>query len=172
MSLNALNTMAVEDMDSIPPRKIQLVCEKPIALPAVYPRNIMPQTMITVENMAEAPTLISFLNEKSSPMANRRKITPISAHILILAWSETVGNREMEGPAIIPATIYPTMTGCPSHLKMTVMIPAIIKIVARSDIKGATSDIGVTFYMDNSLRTRIRFLSMGLSFLIALLNGT
>ena len=27
MSLNALNTMAVEDMDSIPPRKIQLVCE-------------------------------------------------------------------------------------------------------------------------------------------------
>ena len=80
MSLNALNTMAVEDMDSIPPRKIQLVCEKPIALPAVYPRNIMPQTMITVENMAEAPTLISFLNEKSSPMANRRKITPISAH--------------------------------------------------------------------------------------------
>ena len=78
----------------------------------------------------------------------------------------------MEGPAIIPATIYPTMTGCPSHLKMTVMIPAIIKIVARSDIKGATSDIGVTFYMDNSLRTRIRFLSMGLSFLIAWSKGT
>ena len=103
---------------------------------------------------------------------NKKKLSSNSADFLILAWSETVGNREMEGPDIIPATIYPTMTGCPSHLKMTVMIPAIVKIVARSDIKGATSDIGVTFYMVNSLRTRIRFLSMGLSFLIAWSKGT
>ena len=35
MSLKALNTMAVDDMDNIPPRKILLMWENPIAFPAV-----------------------------------------------------------------------------------------------------------------------------------------
>ena len=35
ISLKALNTMAVDDMDNIPPRKILLMWENPIAFPAV-----------------------------------------------------------------------------------------------------------------------------------------
>ena len=33
--IEALNTMAVDDMDNIPPRKILLMWENPIAFPAV-----------------------------------------------------------------------------------------------------------------------------------------
>ena len=56
---------------------------------------------------AVPPTFINFLKLKSSPKANNRKITPISAQIRILSTSVTVGICSMEGPASIPATIYP-----------------------------------------------------------------
>ena len=45
------------------------------------------------------------------------------------------------GPAIIPATIYPKTTGCFNHLKTNVIIPAAINITARSEIRGAISDM-------------------------------
>ena len=40
---------------------------------------------------AVPPTVINFLKENSNPMANKRNITPMSAHIFILAGSDTVG---------------------------------------------------------------------------------
>ena len=105
MSLKALKTIAVEDMDSIPPKNMQLICENPIRFPAVYPRNIIPHTMVKVAITALNPTFSNFLKEKSSPMANKRKMTPISAQILILAVSETVGKKLSAGPVNKPATI-------------------------------------------------------------------
>ena len=51
----------------------------------------MPHTIVTVATIAVMPTFINFLNEKSSPIANSRKMTPMSAHILILAGSKQSG---------------------------------------------------------------------------------
>ena len=46
-----------------------------------------------------------------------------------------------DGHSIIPATIYPKTTGCFNHLKTNVIIPAAINITARSEIRGAISDM-------------------------------
>ena len=144
-SSNDLKTTAVDDIDSIPPRKMLVMCENPIRFPAVYPRNIIPDTITTAATTAVLPTLISLRKENSRPIANSRNITPMSAHILMFAVSATVGRNGTAGPARIPATIYPSTTGCFSHLNNTVTTPAAIKITAKSEIKGATSDISSNF---------------------------
>ena len=91
MSSKALKIIVVDDMDSIPPRKRLFMCPQPSASPAEYPNIIIAPTIVRALIMAVPPTFISFLKLKSSPKANRRKITPISAHIWIFAESVTIG---------------------------------------------------------------------------------
>ena len=106
MSSNALKIIVVEDIDNIPPRKRLFICPQPCDKPVIS------RCHHTCNNgygstTAVPPTFINFLKLKSSPKANNRKITPISAQIRILSTSVTVGICSMEGPASIPATIYP-----------------------------------------------------------------
>ena len=101
MSSKALKTIAVDDIESIPPRKMLLMWEKPSDMPVPYPTNIIPATIVT----AVPPTLSSLRNENSSPMAKSRKMTPMSAHTRMLDASETVGMNDTEGPASTPATM-------------------------------------------------------------------
>ena len=105
MSSKALKTIAVDDIESIPPRKMLLMCEKPSDMPVPYPTNIIPATIVTAAVTAVPPTLSSLRNENSSPMAKSRKMTPMSAHTRMLDASETVGMNDTEGPASTPATM-------------------------------------------------------------------
>lgn len=97
MSSKALKTIAVDDIESIPPRKMLLMWEKPSDMPVPYPTNIIPATIVTAAVTAVPPTLSSLRNENSSPMAKSRKMTPMSAHTRMLDASETVGMNDTEG---------------------------------------------------------------------------
>ena len=92
-------------MESIPPKKRDVMCPQPNAKPVAYPTNIMPATMVTAPVTAVPPTLTNFLKLKSSPNVNRRKMTPISDHVLMLLESITLGVNGHAGPLMIPATI-------------------------------------------------------------------
>ena len=105
MSSKALKTIAVDDIESIPPRKMLLMWEKPSDMPVPSPTNIIPATIVTAAVTAVPPTLSSLRNENSSPMAKSRKMTPMSAHTRMLDASETVGMNDTEGPASTPATM-------------------------------------------------------------------
>ena len=78
---------------------------------------------------------------------------PMSPHILMFAGSETVGRKDTCGPAMMPATIYPRMTGCLIQRKRIVTNPAIINIKARSEIRGEMSDMGLApfFRFENQI---------------------
>ena len=65
----------------------------------------MPVTMTAAAMTAVPPTPSSLRNENSSPMANSRKMTPMSAQILMLAGSVTEGTHGTAGPATSPATM-------------------------------------------------------------------
>ena len=134
MSSNALKIIVVEDIDNIPPRKRLFICPQPSDKPVIYPAVIIPITTVMAPMTAVPPTFINFLKLKSSPKANNRKITPISAQIRILSTSVTVGICSMEGPASIPATIYPNTTGRFNFLNNRVTNPADMSMTARSDI--------------------------------------
>ena len=73
--------MVVDDMASMPPRKMQSILAHPKACPTMMPSIIIQNTMVHVAMIGEAPIFRIFLNEKSSPKENRRNITPMSAHV-------------------------------------------------------------------------------------------
>ena len=81
--------MVVELMASMPPRKMQSICRQPNILPAEKPISIIQKMMVQAAMTGAAPILIIFLNEKSSPRENKRKITPMSAHVFTSALSIT-----------------------------------------------------------------------------------
>ena len=68
-------------------------------------------------------------------------MTPISAQIWILSIFETVGICLIEGPAKIPATIYPSTTGCFNFLNNKVINPAEINMTAKSDMSDGICDM-------------------------------
>ena len=76
-SLKALMMMVVDDMESMPPRKRQLMLEKPSTWPMQKPAHIMPITMISAVTTAEPPALMSFLKLNSSPRLKSRTMIPI-----------------------------------------------------------------------------------------------
>lgn len=82
------------------------------------------------------PLLMSFLKLNSNPMPKSRNMTPISPQMLMLSVLDTVGKKLTYGPAKKPAMMYPSTTGCLSHLKTMVTIPATINKNARSLIIG------------------------------------
>ena len=81
--------MVVDDMASIPPRKMQSILPQPNNCPTIMPSIIIQKMMAMADIMGEAPILRIFLNEKSKPNENSRNITPMSAHRCILAMSAT-----------------------------------------------------------------------------------
>jgi hypothetical protein len=105
------------------------------------PISDMHTMMLQAAITAALPALTSFLKLNSNPSANNRNMTPISDHVCMLAVSMTDGVYEKCGLARKPATIYPSTSGCLSHLKMRVMTPAQIKMSARSLMRGFSSDI-------------------------------
>ena len=72
--------MVVDDMASIPPRKIQSIFGQENRCPTIMPSIDMQKMMVMVEMIGDAPIFRIFLNEKSSPSENSRNITPMSAH--------------------------------------------------------------------------------------------
>ena len=83
---------------------------------------------------AEPPTFISFLKLNSNPRLKRRKITPISASVLILVISTTEGKILKLGLTRNPAIIYPKTSGCFIFLKIRTTNAATININAKSSI--------------------------------------
>ena len=95
----------------------------------------MKNIMEHVEIIGEIPVFMIFLNEKSNPNENKRNITPMSPHILMLVLSTTDMIYGMCGLTIKPATTYPSTNGCFSFLKTMVTTPATTRMRARSFIK-------------------------------------
>ena len=71
--------MVVDDIASIPPRKMQSILLQWKACPTQTPSIAIQKMMVQVEMMGEAPMRRIFLNEKSRPSENRVNITPMSA---------------------------------------------------------------------------------------------
>ncbi len=133
--------MVVELMQIIPPRNSASILLQPKAEPTRKPRMIIPKMMVSVAMMAGPPTFTIFLKLNSSPRAKSRKMTPISDHTWMLAASITDGVRGKWGLAIKPATRYPSTRGCFNFLKTSVIMPAEMRISARSAMSGASSFI-------------------------------
>ena len=81
--------MVVDDMASMPPRNTQSMRAHPKRWPTTVPANIMQRMMVMAAIMGAMPILSIFLNEKSRPRENSRKMTPMSAHICTSALSIT-----------------------------------------------------------------------------------
>ena len=90
-SSKALMIIVVDDMDNIPPRKMEFIVPHPNNCPTRKPMSNILTTSVVAVIKAVEPTFMSFLKLNSSPSAKSKKITPISAHILIFSISPTVG---------------------------------------------------------------------------------
>ena len=75
----------VDDMEIIPPRKMQSILLHPMSVPTPAPVRIIIVITVTAIVKALPPTVASFLKLKSRPRPNIRNIMPISAHITISA---------------------------------------------------------------------------------------
>ena len=95
----------MELIANIPPRKTQFICDHPKALPTRIPSNIIEKTMLHAAMTGAIPIFRIFLNEKSSPSANRRNKTPMSAHVWMFSLSTTEAKYGMCGDTRNPATI-------------------------------------------------------------------
>lgn len=97
--------MVVDDMAIIPPRKRQSILCQPKQNPIPKPNKIMKNMIVHAATIADPPTFMIFLGLNSRPKANKRKITPISAHVLTSDASVTLAMYGMWGPVRKPATI-------------------------------------------------------------------
>ena len=81
--------MVVDDMASMPPRKMQSILGHSKMRPTQTPSIDMQKMMLMADMMGDAPIFTIFLNEKSRPSENSRNITPMSAHSWIFSVSAT-----------------------------------------------------------------------------------
>ncbi len=100
-----MKIMVVDDMANMPPKNRLFILDHPKAWPAMEPIPIMQNMMVQAAINGELPIFSIFLKLNSSPNVNIRKITPMSAQVLILAGSETDGVKLKCGPQMKPATI-------------------------------------------------------------------
>ena len=135
--------IVVEDIESIPPRKMLSIIVHPSADPVTMPTMNIPTQFVPAVISAALPTFSNFLKLNSNPRLNSRKMMPISDHWSTLSTLVTVGNRPRWGPTRNPATIYPRISGCFSHFEIIVNNPAEIRISARSFTKFSSSDISI-----------------------------
>ena len=80
-SSKALMMMVVDDMDSMPPRKILSMVPQPMSCPTAKPMASMPPTSTSAVMMAVPPTLASLWRLNSRPRQNIRMMMPISLHV-------------------------------------------------------------------------------------------
>ena len=94
----------MDDIDSMPPRKILSMTPQPMTRPSSAPTPIIPIMPINAVMNALLPTDISFLKLNSNPTANIMKMIPISDQTSTSATSVTVGKMCRCGPTRKPAT--------------------------------------------------------------------
>ena len=97
--------MVVDDMASIPARKCPFMRDQPRAPATMMPMVIMEKMMVMAAMTGANPILRIFLNEKSSPRAKSRNITPICAHVSMFSWSTIENVNEKLGDTMKPAMI-------------------------------------------------------------------
>ena len=86
--------IVVEDMDSMPPRKILSVVVQCSMRPAIKPVHIIPAMITIAVISAGPPTSINLLKLNSSPSEKSRKMMPISAQIFTLSTFDTPSSRK------------------------------------------------------------------------------
>ena len=150
-SSKALIMMVVDDIESIPPRKMRSIWLQPIAPPTIIPVTNIPTKMVPAVMRALLPTLSSFLKLNSRPSANSRKIMPISDHCSTVSGLVRLGKRPKCGPTRNPATMYPSINGCFRALNIRVIIPAEMNMRARSLTRLRFSSIICYVKMGSSL---------------------
>ena len=85
--------MVVDDMDSMPPRKMLSMVPQPISCPTAKPMASMPPTSTSAVMMAVPPTLASLWRLNSSPRQNIRMMMPISLHVDTASMSASEKNN-------------------------------------------------------------------------------
>ena len=135
----------VDEMHKIPPIKIDVLSDQSRKCPTPIVAAIMPKTINATVILPDLPTFIRLLKLNSSPRANSRKMTPISLHVSMFCMSCTLGSNDTCGPVKTPAIIYPSKIGSLNFLHTTEVIPAAMRIKARSVIKGYSCIIVVIF---------------------------
>ena len=105
MSVNALMMMVVDDIDSMPPRKRQLIWLKCSRCPTAKPMPIMPMTIVSAVTTADPPELSSLRKLNSRPRENSRTTMPICAQKSMFSSVVTEGRYVKLGLARKPATI-------------------------------------------------------------------
>ena len=93
-SSKARMIIVVDELASIPPRNRLSMKDHPISRPSQYPVAVIKAISTKAVIEAAPPTRNNFLKLNSSPRLKRRKITPISASVLILSLSITDGVNE------------------------------------------------------------------------------
>ena len=92
-SSNDLMMMVVDEMDSIHPRKMQLMSLMPKIWPIVLPITNMIANSVNAVTAPVAPTFFSFLMLNSNPKANIKKTIPMSLQTWMLVSSLMAGNH-------------------------------------------------------------------------------
>ena len=124
-------------MAIIPPKKMQSIRFPPKAVPTATPNNIIQNIIYcTSSDYSGSPTFTIFLKLNSSPKANSKKITPMSAQVCMFAVSITEGYKPCEDwpKACNDITQNQRLF---QFLNNSVIIPAQISINAKSAIKGS-----------------------------------
>ena len=104
-SSNALYMIVVDDMASMPPRKMQSVRVHPNRCPVRVPVTIMQKMMVRAAMTGAMPILSIFLKENSSPNEKSRNMTPMSAQVCTSPLSITDMVYGMWGETRNPATM-------------------------------------------------------------------
>ena len=84
-SVSVLRIIVVEDMDIMPPRKMQLMVFRCSKQPTPKPAKVIPVMMMSAVTIAEEPALTSFLKLNSRPRVNMRTTMPRSAQKLMFS---------------------------------------------------------------------------------------
>ena len=83
--------MLVDEIDNMQPRKMQFILCQPISFPIMKPTENIIINSVSTTMAPEPPTFLSFLNENSRPMANKRKTIPMSLQVWTLVVSVMTG---------------------------------------------------------------------------------
>ena len=102
-SVRALRMMVVEDMETMPPRKMQLMASKCRSLPTPNPAKDIPTMMTSAGMTASLPARTSLRKLNSRPRVNMSTIMPSSAQKSMLASVTTDGSQVTLGLARKPA---------------------------------------------------------------------
>lgn len=104
----------------------------PKRCPIAEPRKIIVQMIVNAAMAGAAPMCRTFLKLNSSPSVKSRMMTPTCPQISMLSMSCTEGMRAKCGLQRNPAAMYPSTTGCLSHLNRSVTVAATSSMSARS----------------------------------------